>query len=41
MTVQSLHDVSERTHLLGGSVMFVAIGVVLIAWGRQRRLQAE
>ncbi len=31
MAVQSLHDVSERQHLLSGSLMLVIIGVVLIA----------
>jgi len=31
MAVQSLHDVSERVHLLSGSLAFVAIGVALIA----------
>ena len=31
MTVQSLRDVSERVHLLGGSAMFVLIGVAFIA----------
>jgi hypothetical protein len=30
MTVQSLHDVSERGHLLGGSLAFAIIGVALI-----------
>lgn len=30
MTVQSLHDVGERIHLLGGSAAFAIIGVVLI-----------
>jgi hypothetical protein len=30
MTVQSLHDVSERGHLLGGSLGFAAIGIGLI-----------
>ena len=30
MTAQSLHDVSERAHLLGGSAMFAVIGVALI-----------
>jgi len=33
MTVQSLHDVGQRVHLLVGSVAFVVIGVVLIALG--------
>ena len=31
MTVQSRHDVGERAHLLGGSAMFVVIGIALIA----------
>lgn len=31
MTVQSLHDVSERTHLLCGSLAFAVIGIALIA----------
>lgn len=31
MTAQSLHDVSERVHLLGGSFAFVIIGITLIA----------
>jgi hypothetical protein len=31
MTVQSWHDVSERVHLLGGSLAFVIVGVALIA----------
>ena len=31
MTVQSVRSVSERMHLLGGSAMFVVIGVALIA----------
>jgi len=30
MVVQSLHDVSERTHLLGGSLGLGIIGVALI-----------
>jgi hypothetical protein len=30
MTVQSLHDVSERVHLLVGSLAFVVIGAALI-----------
>jgi hypothetical protein len=30
MVVQSLHDVSERGHLLGGSLGLVIIGVALI-----------
>jgi ABC-type Co2+ transport system permease subunit len=30
MAVQSLHDVGERAHLLGGSLAFVVIGVALI-----------
>jgi len=30
MTVQSLHDVSERAHLLGGSLAFVIVGATLI-----------
>ena len=33
MTVQSLHDVGQRVHLLVGSLAFVVIGVVLIALG--------
>jgi len=38
MTVQSVHDVGERMHLLIGSAVFVAIGLALIAllpWKRQ------
>ena len=31
MTLQSLHDVGERMHLLRGSAMFVVIGIALIA----------
>jgi hypothetical protein len=31
MSVQSLHDMSGRTHLLGGSAMFIVIGIALIA----------
>ncbi len=31
MTVQSLHDVGERTHLLIGSLAFVVIGGALVA----------
>jgi len=31
MTLQSLHDVAERMHLLVGSGAFVIIGVALIA----------
>jgi hypothetical protein len=31
MTVQSLHDVGERMHLLIGSLAFVVIGVALVA----------
>jgi len=31
MAVQSLHDVSERVHLLGGAGALVIIGVALIA----------
>lgn len=31
MTFQSLHDVSERTHLLVGSLAFAVIGVALFA----------
>lgn len=31
MTVQSFYDVSERAHLLGGSLGLVIIGVALIA----------
>jgi hypothetical protein len=30
MAVQSLHDVGERGHLLGGALAFVLIGVALI-----------
>ena len=30
MTVQSLHDLDERTHLLLGSLAFAVIGVALI-----------
>jgi hypothetical protein len=30
MTVQSLHNVGERGHLLGGSLAFVVIGIALI-----------
>jgi hypothetical protein len=30
MAVQSLHDASERGHLLGGALAFVVIGVALI-----------
>jgi ABC-type Co2+ transport system permease subunit len=30
MAVQSLHDVGDRAHLLGGSLAFVVIGVALI-----------
>ena len=30
MTVQSLYDVSERTHLLSGTALFVIVGVALI-----------
>ena len=30
MTVQSLHDVAERAHLLGGALAFVVIGVALV-----------
>ncbi|SRR6266566_5521537 len=33
MAAQSLHDVSERGHLLGGSLMFVIVGVALIVLG--------
>jgi len=29
MTVQSLHDVTERAHLLIGSVAFAVVGIVL------------
>jgi len=31
MTVQSLYDVGERGHLLGGAVAFAVVGVALIA----------
>ena len=31
MTIQSVHDVSERVHLLGGSLAFAIIGITLIA----------
>jgi len=31
MTVQSLRDVGERPHLLGGSAGFVLIGLAFIA----------
>lgn len=31
MTVQSMHDVSERGHLLKGSIALVVIGVLLMA----------
>jgi hypothetical protein len=30
MSVQSLHDVAERAHLLGGALAFVVIGVALV-----------
>lgn len=30
MAVQSLHDVGERIHLLGGAVAFAVIGIALI-----------
>jgi len=30
MTVQSLYDVSERTHLLSGTALFAIVGVALI-----------
>jgi ABC-type Co2+ transport system permease subunit len=30
MAVQSLHDVGERGHLLGGGLAFVVIGVAMI-----------
>ena len=31
MAVQALHDVGERGHRLGGTLMFVIVGVSLIA----------
>ena len=39
MTVQSLRDVGERPHLLGGSAGFVLIGVAFIALAPKK--QAE
>jgi hypothetical protein len=33
MAVQSSHDVSERVHLLSGSVAFAVIGVALVMLG--------
>jgi len=37
MTVQSFHDVSERTHLLSGSLAFAVIGIALIAFAAPAR----
>jgi hypothetical protein len=36
MTVQSLHHVDERVHLLLGSLAFAVIGVALIVLARAR-----
>ena len=36
MTVQSLHNVAERTHLLIGSLAFAVIGGALVALAPQR-----
>jgi len=40
MAVQSLHDVSERTHLLVGSLALVIIGVTLIVLAPERERAA-
>lgn len=37
MTVQSFHLVNERQHLLGGSAMFVIIGIALLALAPARQ----
>lgn len=36
MTLQSLHDVTERAHLLGGSAAFALIGIVLLAFAPRK-----
>lgn len=41
MTVQSVHDVSERVHLLGGSLGFVIIGITLIALASGSALSSQ
>jgi hypothetical protein len=42
MTVQALHNVSERAHLLGGSIALVIIGVALIGLAPAKvRVMAE
>jgi hypothetical protein len=40
MTVQSLHDVDERVHLLVGSLAFAVIGVALIVLAPARAVDA-
>jgi thiol:disulfide interchange protein len=40
MTVQSLHDVDERVHLLVGSLAFAVIGVALIVLWPARTVDA-
>lgn len=41
MTVQSLHDVNERVHLLIGSLAFAVIGVALLALAPAKRSVAK
>jgi len=41
MAVQSLHDVSERLHLLAGSTALVFIGVVLIVLAPAKQIVTE
>ena len=41
MTVQSMHNVDDRAHLLGGSAFFVIVGAVLIALAPEPAVNAR
>lgn len=41
MAVQSVHDVGERGHLLGGVALFAVVGILLIALAPAKMRTAE